>query len=438
MNNENLAICNNELSHNLTDFNGITRNVKMYNCMYSQRLISIPYSYGLRKYGYPKGFKYPSVKMSKKFIYYNPNIEIKPRDYQKKCFKAVIESIKKKNTALVELPTGAGKTFICLMVLVKLRTRTIVCVPNNTLAYQWIEEIHKITSGKRTVGINNPNVDICISVINSLSLQKKISTQKYGFIIFDECHKYPTSRFGYILKHHRCKYSLGVTATIEREDGMDKLLKYLLSDVTFKMNSTYKGKTPIVYRYPFIPRGDPYSEPPKNESTNKLDYIKCQEILNTDTRRLRKIINLIKVIYPTRQKILVITRECEYIDLIAGKLDKTHYNYCKLYKGELSVQEAREYKMILATRSSGSVGMDIKDLDTLILTCSFKPGDTSSSLIQVVGRILRKNHKTNPLIFDIQDQWIFYKYHGIKRNEFYKKRGYKIKKYQKKYFQNKK
>ena len=76
-------------------------------------------------------------------------------------------------------------------------------------------------------------------------------------------------------------------------------------------------------------------------------------------------------------------------------------------------------KIIIATYSMASEGLDIKSLTTLVMVTP------KSDVVQCVGRILRSNHK-NPMVVDIVDSHDLFKRQFYKRKKFYNEQKYVV------------
>ena len=76
-------------------------------------------------------------------------------------------------------------------------------------------------------------------------------------------------------------------------------------------------------------------------------------------------------------------------------------------------------KVVIATYSMASEGLDIKTLTTLILATP------KTDIIQSVGRILRQKHE-QPLVVDIVDSHDVFKRQFLQRRRFYNKQNYTI------------
>ena len=86
---------------------------------------------------------------------------------------------------------------------------------------------------------------------------------------------------------------------------------------------------------------------------------------------------------------------------------------------EDKLKQSEDKKIILATYSMASEGLDIKTLTTLIMATP------KSDVCQSVGRILRQKH-SNPLVIDIVDKHQIFKSQYKKREKYYKKQKYEI------------
>ena len=85
------------------------------------------------------------------------------------------------------------------------------------------------------------------------------------------------------------------------------------------------------------------------------------------------------------------------------------------------LNESVKADVMFGTYSMSSEGMDVPDLNTLILATS------KSDIIQSIGRIMRKEHnKTPPLVIDIVDNFSFYINQSKRRSAYYRKCKYKI------------
>ena len=132
---------------------------------------------------------------------------------QKYCIKSWIKSGGK---ASIEAATGFGKTRIAIMTIKLLKhkypnLRCIVIVPTETLKSQWEELL-----------VSNDIVFNCeVHIINSFVKDR----WKCDLLVLDECHRYASDIFRQIFTCVKYKYILGLTATLERLDGKDEIIR---------------------------------------------------------------------------------------------------------------------------------------------------------------------------------------------------------------------
>tara|TARA_R110000803_G_scaffold137269_3_gene204271 strand:- start:6159 stop:7409 length:1251 start_codon:yes stop_codon:yes gene_type:complete len=119
---------------------------------------------------------------------------------------------------IFQAATGFGKTYTAIMAIQGMVTKAgikscLVVVPSITLKAQWEAELlkHKIKFAD-------------VLVINTAIKQPR----NYDMLVLDECHRYAADSFKRIFEVADCEYIMGLTATLEREDGLhDIILSYL-------------------------------------------------------------------------------------------------------------------------------------------------------------------------------------------------------------------
>ena len=119
---------------------------------------------------------------------------------------------------IFQAATGFGKTYTAIMAIQGMVTKAdikscLVVVPTITLKAQWEVELakHKIKLAE-------------VLVINTAIKQPR----NYDMLVLDECHRYAADSFKRIFEVADCDYVMGLTATLEREDGLhDIILDYL-------------------------------------------------------------------------------------------------------------------------------------------------------------------------------------------------------------------
>ena len=162
------------------------------------------------------------------------------RDYQKKIVGAFIEKAPD-GGGLLEIPCGRGKTVMALKILAELGVKTLVIVHKGFLLNQWIERIEQFLPGARVGRIQGQvmdieDKDIVIGMLQSLSMKDYPDTmfESFGLTIVDEVHHIAAEVFVRSLFKIVTKYMLGLSATMQRKDGLSKVFKMFLGEVIYK------------------------------------------------------------------------------------------------------------------------------------------------------------------------------------------------------------
>jgi|TARA_R110000824_G_scaffold361127_4_gene548905 superfamily II DNA or RNA helicase len=111
--------------------------------------------------------------------------------------------------------TGFGKTFTAIMVILRLlksrpEAKVIIVVPTINLKNQWIVELRK-----------NKVKDHCDVIVINTAYKSKA---KCDLLICDEMHAYGAEQFIKVFDKITYQFIFGLTATIERTDGMHEVL----------------------------------------------------------------------------------------------------------------------------------------------------------------------------------------------------------------------
>jgi superfamily II DNA or RNA helicase len=148
--------------------------------------------------------------------------------------------------AIVEATTGSGKTILGLKLIEENQDkRILVVVPTTQLMYQWKEEIlKKVGSGIIISLLGDGNKDIppmtpsvTISVVNSVrGVNWNHPAAKYDILICDEIHRYASPENAKIFQGN-FNQKIGLTATLERSDGMEVILHKYIGPTVYTLNN---------------------------------------------------------------------------------------------------------------------------------------------------------------------------------------------------------
>jgi superfamily II DNA or RNA helicase len=155
------------------------------------------------------------------------------RDYQK---EAIEEWLKYNSRACIILPTGAGKSFVAMMAIEKIKRDTLILVPTLNLMMQWVEIIESFFNtpvGK--IGGGDKDIQaITVCTYDSAHLMMEYIGNRFGFLICDECHHLPGAQYQYAAIMSIAPFRLGLTATPERSDGGENNLNQLIGPICYE------------------------------------------------------------------------------------------------------------------------------------------------------------------------------------------------------------
>lgn len=158
--------------------------------------------------------------------------EIIPRSHQKEALSAWMET----REGVVVLPTGAGKTILAVLAMSRIGRSTLIVVPTIDLMNQWCEVLSgffKVPIGALGGGERRYE-DIMVTTYDSARLIIESRGNQFGFLIVDECHRLPSSQNRLLAEASIAPFRLGLTATVERQDGAEELLYELLGGLVYE------------------------------------------------------------------------------------------------------------------------------------------------------------------------------------------------------------
>ena len=401
--------------------------------MESDKKIYVPRFWGINIFGNPKSIK----------INFGKNIDLKfngeLRDYQTTVMNAYLKAIKlgKKEedncegSALIELYAGGGKTCLALKIIEQIKKKTIIFVHKTFLKNQWIERIQQFLPDAKVGTIQGQVIDIedkdiVIAMIQSLSMKSYPSSlfDDFGFSIYDEVHHLSSCVFSNCLRKCTTLYGLGLSATMNRKDGLTPVFKMYLGDICYKNKATQQQDNVLVKAIDYVVLDDDeYNEVLRDYRGNVKHTTMLSKVSKFDYRSdfiLNIIENELKI--NKDQQIILLGHQKNLLNYLFKAIELKNIASVGYYVGgmkekDLKISETK--KIILATYAMAAEGLDIPSLTTLILATP------KSDIIQSVGRILRTKHN-KPLIIDIIDQHECFLNQFNKRKSFYNEKNYKI------------
>jgi superfamily II DNA or RNA helicase len=136
---------------------------------------------------------------------------------------------------IVVLPTGAGKTFVAELAIVAVQRSTLVLAPTIDLMSQWYDVLSAAFHCKIGLlgGGYHEIEDLTVSTYDSAYIHMDAYGNRFGLVVFDECHHLPSPTYLLASESMIAPYRLGLTATLERSDGREQLLDERVGPVVF-------------------------------------------------------------------------------------------------------------------------------------------------------------------------------------------------------------
>ena len=397
------------------------------NYLESPNKLYLPKYYGLKRFGVPDENK----------ISRGDDIDIeflgKLRPMQERAVKSVLNACYDPNKmgGILCLQCGEGKTISAISMICTLKKKTLVIVHKEFLLQQWADRIREFSPFAkigyiRAKIIDIENKDIVIAMLQSLSLKEydpKIF-ESFGSICIDEVHHTSAEKFSRALRKVTFQYSIGLTATPNRVDGLTKVFMWFLGDIA------YASK----------PREDFLRVVIKNYEDDDSKYNK-EVLLYNNKANISRMINNICEHVPRmhfaideiisilknepERRLLMLSDRRSHLEAMKLMLDGHNIEAGFYYGGlkEYQLRESEKKQIILSTFSYASEGLDIKGLDTLVLS------SPKSKITQICGRILRdqpEDRKHVPMIVDIVDDFSVFSNMAKKRLAYFKKCKYEI------------
>ena len=389
-----------------------------------------------RHFGY-NTFGEPDINMLEDFEPQEINLTFNGslRDPQQVIVDKYLAS-KESGGGIISIPCGGGKTVIGLGIAAALGVKTIVIVHKEFLVNQWKERIRQFLPDAR-IGhiqagvVKTKDCDIVIGMLQSLSMRDygQETFSDIGLAIYDECHHLGAEVFSRCFFKVTTKYNLGLSATLDRKDGLSKVFKWFIGPVIHLLKDRDSDDICEVQLYKYKNKDLRYSREHKRY-TGKPDYIRMlTNIINWEDRD-NLIIKVLNKNITENRNILILSDRLKHLERLFKKIKddpvwdgNSSIGYYIGGMSELQLKDSETKQVILGTYKMASEGMDIPHLDTLFLV------SPKSDIEQSVGRILRlkvKDRVNIPKVVDISDTFSSFINQERKRIAFYKKNKYPV------------
>tara|TARA_Y100001935_G_scaffold195449_1_gene163549 strand:- start:482 stop:1972 length:1491 start_codon:yes stop_codon:yes gene_type:complete len=390
----------------------------------SSNKIYIPRFFGIEEFGEPDEVRIPqgdTINLS-----FNGAL----RDYQIN----IVEIYKKAlgvngGGGLLEIPCGRGKTVIALNIISQLKVKTLVIVHKGFLLNQWVERIEQFLPGARIGKIQGQvidieNKDIVVGMLQSLSMKEYPGDMfaSFGLTIVDECHHISSEVFSRSLQRIVTRCMLGLSATMQRKDGLTRVFKMFLGEIIYKEKREADDEV-LVKSIKYVTSDNEFNEtiydyrgnPAYSTMISKLcDYNRRSEfVLKVLIKEMNEMPN---------QQIMILAQNKSLLVYLHKAIEHRNIATVGFYVGgmkEADLKSSETKQVIIATYAMAAEALDIKTLTTLFLVTP------RTDVTQAVGRILRVKHE-RPLVVDFVDSHDVFQRQWMKRKKFYIQNKYKI------------
>ena len=238
--------------------------------------------------------------------------------------------------------------------------------------------------------------------------------------VVSNCHHISAEVFSKVLFKAVTKYMLGLSATMDRKDGLTKVFKMFLGNVEAKWKR--KSEDNVVVKAIEYRNDDFEYEKELTNYRGQTDYVKMITKICEFSFRTEFILRVAEDTWKkTKKQIMIIGHRKKQLIYIHDAIKHRGFATVGYYIGgmkEKDLKISEEKEIVIATYTMAEEALDIKSLATIIMSTPKK------DVRQAVGRIMRSGG--DKLVIDIIDQHQIFKRHWTSRRAWYNKQKYKI------------
>jgi Type III restriction enzyme, res subunit len=330
---------------------------------------------------------------------------------------------------ILEVPCGRGKTVMGLKIISLLGKKTLIIVHKEFLMNQWIERIQEFLPTAKIGKIQGTTFDVAGKDIVIGMLQSLYDREfepgafdPFGLTLIDEVHRIGSEQFSKTLLRIVTPCMLGLSATVERKDGLTKIL-YMFIGPKIYTESRKDEDVVSVRAIEYVSGDADFLEPILDFRGNTL-YSSMITKLCAFGPRCDFIVRVVAdlVAESPDSQIMILAHNRSLLTYLYEAITYRGFAAAGFYVGGMKqrdLTETESKQIVLATYAMAAEALDIKTLSTLVMVTP------KTDITQSVGRILRTRHD-NPIVVDIVDPHDIFQNQWRQRKTFYKKCNYRI------------
>lgn len=354
-------------------------------------------------------FAFPFIDLRPEFQHVEFEDLVTPRDEEQ---QRAWEALRQNDNGLLNLACGKGKTKLSLKKIAQRRTPTLVIVPDTGILDQWVESIFgNEAKGMRPglkfdgeLGLIQGAVfkwasPVTLALVTTL--YKRIEDGKvpeemfryFGQVIYDEVHRIGAPKFSMTAKPFYGD-RIGLTATAEREDGLDPIYRYHIGDPFY--SDLTQAIVPDIYfqQTPAKPRWDDCLV------NGAVNISLLRGMLGGDLTANTFRYWHIRAALEAGRKVIALSHSKKQLYLMHAMFPGSGL-IVQGVKDRMNV--LRNSQVCFAIAKLGSEGIDDDALDTLFWLTPFR---SKNALQQSIGRVQRpREGKKKPVVVIFED-WL--------------------------------
>jgi len=341
-------------------------------------------------------------------------------DYQREAAEIAYVN----NGGTICLPTGAGKTLVCLRLIYAFDHRTLVLVHTRELMKQWrnaIQQTFGIDPGMVGGSFKENWDDVTIASVQTIASRLKKNKfdsvdLNYPVLCLDEVHHAPANDVYGAAMVYNSPVRIGASATPYRADGREMKIWGAIGDICARITPVDLIKRGYLTEPRFVILDPPYIKMRKVKSWQDAYY----DGIVANQYRNQMIVDTARELMEGGHKVYVHVERIEHGDILSTMFVDVpfiHGSTAKKVRDETIEKFAGDELNCLISTLLGE-GVDIPSMTTIIMAGGLK---TPVGVVQKVGRALRRSPgKEEAIIVDFRDKGPWLSQHFQERMDVYR------------------